>query len=282
MTRSVQPCRATLFVGALALDELGATLSSGADLACIDLEDAVPPGRKAEARAALLRAAAQAVVPPGVQLVTRVNALVEPEGWEDLRALLADAPGVGGVMLPKVDDEQEVRAAGELIEAERPGVDLYAIIETAKGLEHCGRIAQAHPRLRALFFGGFDLSTALGCDMTWEPLLYARSRVVHAGALAGVPVIDSPFPNLADLPGLQADCARVKALGMSGKSAKHASQVATIREAFTPTPAERERARAILSMFEADPTRPLVYEGKLIELPSVKRLQRMVGPGATP
>lgn len=273
----MQPRRATLFVGALALDGLEATLSSGADLACIDLEDAVPPGRKAEARAALLRAAARAVVPPGVQLVTRINALTEPDGWEDLRALVDGAPTVGGVMLPKVDDAKEVHEAGEFLDAARREVDLYAIIETARGLDECCRIAQAHPRLKALFFGGFDLSTALGCEMAWEPLLYARSRVVHAGALAGLPVIDSPFPDVQDATGLQADCARVKALGMSGKSAKHASQVETILQAFTPTPAEQARARAILAMFEADPTRPLVYEGKLVELPSVKRLQRIAG-----
>ena len=277
MTRAVQLRRATLFVGALALEGLDATLASGADLACIDLEDAVPPDRKAEGRAALLSAAANSRVPPGVQLVARINALPDPDGPEDLRVLLAEAHALGGVMLPKVDDPEEVRAAGDFIDASGSQVDLYAIIETAKGLEHCVRIAQAHTRLKALFFGGFDLSTALGCDMAWEPLLYARSRVVHAGALAGIPVIDSPYPDVADAQGLQADCARVKALGMGGKAAKHASQVAAIREAFTPTAAEVARARAILAMFEADPTRPLVYEGKLVEQPTVKRLRRIAG-----
>lgn len=275
MNRNVQLRRASLFVGALALEGLGATLASGADLACIDLEDAVPPGRKGEARAAVLCAAADCVVPPGVQLVARINALADADGPEDLHVLMTEAPAVGGVLLPKVDDPEEVRAAGDLIDTVRPDVDLYAIIETAKGLEHCVRIAQAHPRLKALFFGGFDLSTALGCEMAWEPLLYARSRVVHAGALAGLPVIDSPYPDIADIAGLQADCARVKALGMTGKAAKHANQVAAIVQAFTPTPAEVARARAILALFEADPTRPLVYEGKLVEQPTVKRLQRI-------
>lgn len=275
MSPAVQQRRATLFIGALALQGLADTLASGADLACIDLEDAVPPGRKAEARAALLSATADCTVPAGVQLVARVNALADAEGPEDLQVLLAEAPAVGGVILPKVDDPAEVRAAGDLIEANRPGVDLYAIIETARGLEHCARIAQAHPSLKALFFGGFDLSTALGCEMAWEPLLYARSRVVHAAALAGLPVIDSPFAQVADAAGLQADCARAKALGMTGKAAKHASQVALIRQAFTPTAAEVMRARTILALFEADPTRPLVYEGRLVEAPTIRRLARI-------
>ena len=78
-----------------------------------------------------------------------------------------------------------------------------------------------------------------------------------------------------ELEALRAECERVKALGMSGKAATHASQVATIRDAFTPTPAEIARARRIVELFRAEPTRPLVFEGKLFELPAIKRLERV-------
>jgi citrate lyase beta subunit len=111
--------------------------------------------------------------------------------------------------------------------------------------------------------------------MAWEPLLYARSRVVHAAALGRIEVIDSPYPDVNDDAGLRAACEQVKALGMTGKAAKHARQVATIRGAFTPTRGEIERARAIVALFRADPTQPLVFEGKLVELPSIKRLERI-------
>ena len=265
-----------LFVGALALEGLAATLASGADLACIDLEDAVPPGRKEEGRAAGLAAAARVQVPAGVQLLARINAMTEPEGPEDLRALL-ETPAFGGVMIPKVMSGDEVRLAGHIIDIARREVDLYAIIETTEGLERVAEIGQAHPRLKALVFGGFDLSTALGCEMAWEPLLYARSRTLHAAAMARVEALDSPYPNVADIDGLRADCARVRALGFSGKAAKHASQVEAIRAAFTPSEAELARARAIVALYREDPTRPLVYEGKLVELPTVKRMQRIVG-----
>lgn len=265
-----------LFCGGLALEGLGATLESGADLACIDLEDAVPPGRKAEARDAALAAAAAAGVPAGVQLLARVNAIADPEGPEDVRALLA-CPAFGGVMVPKVEGPDELRLVGDMIDLARREVDLYAIVETAEGLERVAEIARAHPRLTALVFGGFDLSTALGCEMAWEPLLHARSRTVHAAALARIEAIDSPFPHVQDEEGLRLDCARVRALGMTGKAAKHASQVAAIRAAFTPSVRELERARAIVALFRADPTRPLVYEGRLVELPTVKRMQRLVG-----
>lgn len=268
-----QARRATLFVGGLALQDLRSALGSGADIVCIDLEDAVPPQRKSEARGAVVEAIRGLKLPDGVQLIVRVNGMLEADGLADVRTLLAQAPCVGGLLLPKVVGPQEVQTAAGMCEEAQRTLDLYAIIETAAGLEQCAAIARAHPTLMALYFGGFDLSTALGCDMAWEPLLYARSRVVHAGAMANLQVIDSPFADIADLAGLRDACARVKALGMTGRCAKHASQIATIREAFTPTPQEIRRARAIVAEFRKDPTRPLVYEGKLIELPAIKRLE---------
>jgi len=273
---ATQSRRATLFVGALAPDALASALASGADIVCIDLEDAVPPGRKAEAREAVARMVQQLQLPAGVQLVARVNAMTEPDGPADLAALLATR-AFGGFMLPKVAAADEVRRAADQAAAASASPDLYAIIETTQGLEDCVAIGRAHPSLKALYFGGFDLSTALGCEMAWEPLLYARSRVVHAAAHARIDVIDSPYADVADIEGLRASCARVKALGMTGRCAKHASQIATIVEAFTPTEAEVRRAREIVARFRADPTRPLVYEGKLVELPAIKRLERMAG-----
>ena len=265
--------RAMLFVGALALEALPAALASGADLVCIDLEDAVPPGRKDEGREAVVSALAGLSLPPRTQLVARVNEIGTPEGDEDVR-VLSRAPGaLGALMLPKVNAAPAIARAVELSAA--APFELYPIIETCEGLEHCAAIARASPQLKALVFGGFDLSTALGCEMAWEPLLYARSRVVHAAAGAGVECLDSPYPVIEDLAGLRESCARAKALGMTGKAAKHASQVKAIRESFTPTAAEIERARRIVAAFEEDPTRPLVYEGKLIERPAIRRFARI-------
>jgi citrate lyase beta subunit len=268
------PRRATLFVGALVLEGLEAALASGADIVCIDLEDAVPPGRKDEARAAVVKRLATTRAPESIQLIVRINTLVSDEGARDLEAML-QIPAVGALLIPKAETAGEIRRADEAATRARSEAHLYAIIESAPGLEHCAAIACAHPRLKALFFGGFDMSTALGCEMAWEPLLYARSRVVHAGALAGIEVLDSPYPELGNDPGLRESCEKVKALGMTGKCAKHASQIATIRDVFTPTAAEVARARAIVEQFRADPTRPLVYEGKLVELPAVKKLERI-------
>lgn len=271
----MQRRRSTLFVGALALEGLPAALASGADLVCIDLEDAVPPDRKDEGRAAVLAAVSGVRIPEGVQLIARINAMPAPEGPLDLRAL-AGTGAFGGLLLPKVESAGELRSAGEALDTLGLPVELYAIIETPDGLENAIAIARSHSRLKALFFGGFDLSTALGCAMAWEPLLYARSRVVHAAASGGLECLDSPYPDVADLAGLEASCAQVRALGMTGRAAKHGSQVATINEAFTPSPAELDRARRIVEAFRADPTRPLVFDGKLVELPTIKRMEKLV------
>lgn len=271
---SQQSRRATLFVGALALEALAPALASGADIVCVDLEDAVPPDRKAQARAAVVDAVRGISLPAGVQLVARVNAMSETEGPIDVHELL-DTRAFGGLLLPKVAGPDEIRRVAGMAEVAGVKCDLYAIIETTEGLERCMEIALAHPTLKALYFGGYDLSTALGCEMAWEPLLYARSRVVHAAAHARIEAIDSPFADVADIEALKASCTRVKALGMSGRCAKHASQVAAIVQAFTPTEAEIRRAKDIVALFRADPTRPLVYEGKLVELPAIKRLERI-------
>jgi citrate lyase beta subunit len=193
----------------------------------------------------------------------------------DVEALITNGGAAGAFMLPKVSGPGDVLAAAARLEAAGSAIELAAIIETAEGLEHCASIARAHARLRSLYFGGFDLSSALGCAMAWEPLLYARSRVVHAAALAGIEALDSPYPGTTDLAGLAADCARVKALGMTGRCTKHASHVTPIRRAFSATAEEIARARQIVGLFRRDPTRPLTFEGRLVELPAIRRLERI-------
>jgi citrate lyase beta subunit len=109
-------------------------------------------------------------------------------------------------------------------------------------------------------------------------LLYSRSKVVHAAALGGILVFDSPAPFVdasADQEKLYNYCLRSKALGLMGMVTKHGSQVSAIKRAFSPSAAEIERAEKILAMFAKDPSRPIVYEGKLIELPMIKKLRQL-------
>jgi (S)-citramalyl-CoA lyase len=277
-----RPRRSVLFVSALAIEGLADAMKSGADIVCVDLEDAVPPSRKVEGRAAIQAAVPNVQRDGAVQLAVRINSLRSLDGVADLlECLQLPRRRLEAVVLPKVETEDEVRWAGILADEAESRLELHAIVETNDGLENCLQIAKSHPRLKALFFGGFDLSTALGCAMAWEPLLYARSRVVHAAASAGIEALDSPFPEVDNLAGLRASAEQAKSLGMVGKAAKHASQIPAINGIFTPQAREVERARKILELFALDPTKPLVFEGKLIELPTIKRLRRVAEFGST-
>lgn len=261
------------------LDGLSAALESEADCVCIDLEDAVPPEAKSAARQDVLAALAGVEPAARSRLVVRINSLRCMAGLHDVAALTAASDLVSALVLPKVDTADEIRWAGSLLDDAKSGLGLLAIIETVDGLQHVRAIARAHSRLEALLFGGFDLSTALGAEMAWEPLLYARSRVVHAGAGADLPVLDSPYPLLDDA-GLAIACEQARALGMSGKAAKHASQIGGIHSAFTPSAEALALAHRVVAAFDLEPTRPLVVDGKLVELPTVKRMRRLIAANA--
>ncbi|MEO1491580.1 MAG: aldolase/citrate lyase family protein [Pseudomonadota bacterium] len=153
---------------------------------------------------------------------------------------------------------------------------LHIIIETNQGLEHAYGIAHCSDRIDALFFGGVDMAAELRCENAWEPLLYARSRVVHAAAAAGLDVIDVPYLDLEDPDGMVLAAQQAKALGFSGKGSIHPKQIAALNEVFTPTEAEIARARRIIETFEAADTGLVVIDGKLIEKPVLRDMYRIL------
>lgn len=274
--------RSILFVSGASLQSLPDALSSKADGICIDLEDAVPPRGKSEARKNVSEALTELTDSDRRRIFVRINSLRSLEGVTDVLALLSTDHAPAALLLPKVETDDEVRWAACLAADAGSDVRLACIIETTSGLEHCSSIAAADSRLCALFFGAFDLSTALGAKMAWEPLLYARSRVVQAAAGAGLQILDSPFPDIDDALGLRKSAAQAKDLGMTGKTAKKASQIEAINAAFSLSPSELVDAQKIVNAFQLNPTAPLVIDGKLIELPTIKRLRRILGQPAFP
>jgi (S)-citramalyl-CoA lyase len=272
-------CRSSLFWGGLRLAEFDFQLQAGADIVCIDLEDAVPPSEKTRARDALAQFLKTHKPIPNTQYIVRVNACGTQDGDLDLEMLL-DVPGfISHLLLPKLES---VEALGEISEAliqYQSSLNLLGIIETSQGLERVSSLVMMQSRLQGLYFGGFDLSHSLGCEMEWEALLYARSRVVHAASLGGLIVIDSPPPfvdDSSDQQKLKTYCLKSKALGMMGMVTKHINQISMIQAVFSPSQAEIERAIKILEMYADDPVNPIVYEGKLIELPMIKKLQKLI------
>ena len=153
---------------------------------------------------------------------------------------------------------------------------LHIIIETNAGLEAVYDIAKASPRMEALFFGGVDMAAELRCKNAWEPLLYARSRVVHAAAGAGLDVIDVPYLDLEDPEGMEREATLARDLGFSGKGSIHPKQIAILNKVFTPDEAQIERARRIIAAFEEADTGLVVVDGKLIEKPVLRDMHRIL------
>lgn len=270
--------RASLFWGGLRLSELTNETECAADIVCIDLEDSVPLDRKQDGRLALKQFLQTYKPTKSAQYMVRINSLDSEDGQSDLAMLVNQPAFISTLLIPKLESVEELIQVGHFLEEKNSPMNLFGIIETAKGLEHASLIANAHSKLKGLYFGGFDLSTAIGCEIDWEPLLYSRSKVVHAAALGGIFVFDSPAPFVdtsVDQEKLFNYCLRSKALGMMGMVTKHGSQVSTIKRAFSSSVEEIARAEKILAMYALDPSRPIIYEGKLIELPMIKKLRQL-------
>ena len=274
--RVPRPRRSFIFVPGLRPEMYPKALSCGADIVCVELEDGIAPGDKAEARKRALSLFGQPVADDGVERILRINSVRERFGIEDVLAVLAAGTPPPALMMPKVRTPDEVVMLDQLLgEAGHP-TRLHVIIETNAGLEAAFDIAGCSGRIDALFFGGVDMAAELRCENAWEPLLYARSRVVQAAAGAGLDVIDVPYLDLDDPDGMRAEAERARDLGFAGKGAVHPKQIATLNEVFTPTAEQVARARRIIAEFEAAGTGLLVIDGKLIEKPVLRNMYRIV------
>ena len=271
-TPDIALARSILFVPGHRPDRFAKALATGADAVVIDLEDAVPPGEKAAARAAVL---ARPAAPAGVALGVRMNPLATPEGIADLAALIAaEAPDF--LMLPKTESAEELRIVHRAFARHARAPRLVALIESAEGLARAGAIA-AEPGCAALGLGAVDLAAELGCQVAWEPLLAHRAALVAAAARAGGRgVVDVPFLSLDDEAGLAEETRRVAALGFTGKLAIHPRQVATIQAVLTPPPEQVAWARRVIAAFDAAAGGVCVVDGKMVDVPVQRAALRVL------
>lgn len=264
--------RSWLFTPATRPDRFARAGEAGADVLIIDLEDAVAPGDKDRARAAALAHldAGRGTAPAHA---LRVNGLRTRTGLDDLRLLLESRTGPDAVILPKVETPDEPRLADAWLAEAGSRAALVALVESARGVEAAPEIARSTPRLSALMFGAADLAADLGAPAAWEPLLYARSRVVAAAAAAGIGAIDAPYFDLKDQAGLEAELRAAVALGFAAKAAIHPGQVAAINAALTPSAAAVAEAREILAQNEAGVG---VVGGRMVDEAVARRARRIL------
>ena len=274
--RVVRPRRSFIFTPGLKPEMYPKALASGADIVCVELEDGIAPKDKATARSHALALFAEPQADDGVERVVRINSLRERFGIEDVSAILATETPPPSLMMPKVRSPDEVIQLDRLLDEAGHATRLQVIIETNAGLECAFDIASCSERIDALLFGGVDMAAELRCENAWGPLLYARSRVVHAAANAGVDVIDVPWLDLDDPDGMVEAADQARALGFSGQGAVHPKQIAQLNAVFTPTDESIARARRIIDTFEAADTGLVVIDGKLIEKPVLREMYRIV------
>ena len=274
--RIVRPRRSFIFTPGLRPDMYPKALASGADIVCVELEDGIAPKDKAEAREKALALFEQPQADDGVERIVRINSMRERFGIEDVSAILASKTPPPALMMPKVRTPDEVVILDQLLTEAGHETRLHVIIETNEGLEAAFEIAKCSDRIDAMFFGGVDMAAELRCQNNYDALLYARSRVVHASAAAGLDVIDVPYLDLDDPDGMRVEAERVRDLGFSGKGSVHPKQIAALNEVFTPSEAQITRARRIISEFEKANTGLVVIDGKLIEKPVLRDMCRIV------
>ena len=262
-----------LFLPADRSERFRKALDSGADVVCLDLEDGVAFNRKDLARQAALDLL-QHRAPTRAEIVLRINDPKTDLGRQDLKALLASSARPDALMLPKTTGAGEVRQVESELRQGPQGLPLVLMIETARAVAAAEDIATASSDVAFLFFGGVDLSADLGCAMTWDALLVARSRTVLAAAIAGVEAMDSPFLDVPDVGALAEECAAVRRLGFTGKAAIHPTQVSVIQDAFSPGEAEVAWARRVVSAYEAQQGGVLLVDGRLVERPVIASAKR--------
>ena len=287
------PMRSLMFVPAhrermiqraLGLGEFGA---SALDVAILDLEDGVPSASKDEARRLVADTLARPLRDGPLRFV-RIQRALSDGGEADLDAVVR--AGLDGIVAPKVRRAEEIVWLADELEAREPRaavtpgtIRIIASIESAAALVDAPRIAASSPRVIGLTFGSEDFALDLGLPTRREgeaaDLLYARSATVVAAVAAGKIALDGIWPDIRDAAGLRADSLRARRLGFSGKTLIHPDQIAVVNEVFSPTAAEVDEARRVVSAFEEALARgdgAVALDGRMLDAPVVDRARRVL------
>jgi len=261
----------------------------GADSIIFDLEDAVAPDQKDAARE-LVKNALTALDFGKCEIIVRINSLETPY-WElDLEEMLPLKPDV--IMPTMVSGSQYIeKLVKKMDEIEtRCGIPvgstkLIPLLETAIGIERAYEIAVSTERMAALYLGAEDLTADLRCQRTKEgkEIAYARGRLVCAARAAGIEAYDTPFTDVEDLEGLEADARLAKALGYTGKAVISPRHIDCVNQVFSPSEKEIAYARDIFEAIRVAQEQgkgAISLRGKMIDAPIVLRAKIILDAAA--
>jgi citrate lyase subunit beta/citryl-CoA lyase len=279
--------RSPLFAPGDSARKAARAIASDADCVILDLEDSVAASAKDAARAET------AAIVRGTSDRTRLIVRINPRGtrWylHDLAAVVPAAPAA--VMLPKCAGRADLAALDchlEALEAAAgltPGaIGVVAIVtETAASVAGLASYAGASSRLAAICFGAEDLSADLGIAPRLAgggyaaPVAAARAQVLIAAAAAGVPALDTPWPDPRDAAGLERETRAALADGFAGKLLIHPEQIAPVNAIFTPDAARLAWARRVREAFADNPgAGVLALDGKMIDRPHLRLAERLL------
>lgn len=272
--------RSALYLPANRSGAVAKARTADCDAVILDLEDAVAPDAKQDARSA----AVQAVRDGGFgerMLVIRVNGAETQWHEADLAALSSLSGGLpGAVLLPKVSDPAALAQAREALP---DAIALWAMVETCAGCIALDAIAASGKErgLTTLVMGTNDLALEMGCgnDAARTPMLPLLTNAVVTARAHGLAVLDGVFNALDDEDGLRRECQQGALLGFDGKTVIHPKQLPAINEAFGPSPRGVEQARAIISAFALPGNSGkgvISHDGRMVELLHLRQAERLV------
>lgn len=284
MQPDAHPYRSVLYMPGSRPRALDKARGLPADALILDLEDAVAPAEKPNARD-LVAEAVEAGGYGGRKLLIRINGFETDWGEADIaRAALA---GPDAILLPKVESPEHVIGAAERLD--RLGAPdrtrLWAMMETPRGILNAAAIAAAHPRLEGFVLGTNDLAKDLGAAHTPDrtPLIASLSLTLLAARAEGLVCVDGVYNAFQDADGLRAVCIQGRDLGFDGKTLIHPDQIAIANEVFAPSPDDVALAGRQVDAFEAAQARGegvAVVDGRIVENLHVVTARRLIARAA--
>ena len=263
MTDSIRPRRSVLYMPGSNTRAIEKARTLAVDAIILDLEDAVAPDAKDEARAQV----SQAVKGRGFgerEIVIRINALSTRWGEADLSSAIDAKPDA--ILIPKVSSAADISS----VDVRMSGIAIWAMIETPRAILDIASIACAGGKLACLVMGTNDLIKELHATHmpTRENLSAALGFAVLAARGSGLAAIDGVYNDIADAEGFRAACRQGRSFGFDGKTLIHPSQIAPCNEIFSPSPAELESARKIIAAFELPENHgkgAIAIDGRMVE-----------------
>ncbi|OQW90932.1 MAG: CoA ester lyase [Beggiatoa sp. IS2] len=268
MSYPLRPRRSVLYMPGANARALEKARTLAADSLIFDMEDAVAPEAKSQARQQIIAAVTQGGYGQR-EIIIRVNGLDTPWGRDDLTAI---APLlINGVLLPKISSPQQLVTAVDWLDAQGGRhLPIWIMTETPACILHLDEIAGSHPRLMGMVMGTSDLAKEMRVRHTVDRvgLLTPLSLCVLAARAHGLDIVDGVYLNLEDDTGFRAVCEQGRDMGFDGKTLIHPKQLDIANQVFAPTKEEVEHSRQVMTAWEQaqqEGKGVVVVNGKLVE-----------------